>query len=180
MNVFRVALIKNAVKVVLIHNHPSGEVQPSLGDEELTDRLIQCGRIINVRVVDHMIITPNTYYSFRNSGLFKELEESIRWVPSAEAVRKVREEERQLRNFYVEEAREEGEKKGLEKGVDVGVKQGRKEGLKEGVEKGKKSGIKKGKKEEKIEIAKDMKADGKSLEEIIKYTKLTQKEIEKL
>jgi len=168
------------VKVVLIHNHPSGEVQPSLGDEELTDRLIQCGRIINVRVVDHMIITPNTYYSFRNSGLFKELEESIRWVPSAEAVRKVREEERQLRNFYVEEAREEGEKKGLEKGVDVGVKQGRKEGLKEGVEKGKKSGIKKGKKEEKIEIAKDMKADGKSLEEIIKYTKLTQKEIEKL
>ena len=61
MNVFRVAVMKGAVKVILCHNHPSGNLVPSAEDRDLTDRLLQVGRILNIEVIDHLVITTQTY-----------------------------------------------------------------------------------------------------------------------
>lgn len=84
MEVFSVPLQKRAVNIILVHNHPSGEVQPSEADKEITDRLIQVGRIINIQVIDHLIISERSYYSFADNALLKELELSLKYVPAYE------------------------------------------------------------------------------------------------
>ncbi len=81
MEVFSFALQKRAVKIILCHNHPSGELKPSETDLDITDRLIQVGIIVNTHVVDHLIITPTTYLSFENTGLLAELKLSTKYVP---------------------------------------------------------------------------------------------------
>jgi len=60
INVFRVAILKNTVKVILVHNHPSEELTASEEDKDLTDRLIQVGRIIEVEVIDHLLARSRT------------------------------------------------------------------------------------------------------------------------
>jgi DNA repair protein RadC len=81
MEVFSIALQKRTVKIILIHNHPSGGIKPSEEDKDITDRLIQVGNIINIEVIDHLIITEKTYNSFGDSGLLRELERSTKYVP---------------------------------------------------------------------------------------------------
>jgi DNA repair protein RadC len=81
MEVFSIALQKRTVKVVLVHNHPSGNVRPSEEDKDVTDRLIQVGKIINIEVIDHLIITDKTYNSFSDTGIMNELERSTKYVP---------------------------------------------------------------------------------------------------
>lgn len=61
--VFRAAIEYNAVAVVLAHNHPSGEPTPSKEDVEVTNQLIQAGKILGIRVLDHVIITADSYSS---------------------------------------------------------------------------------------------------------------------
>ena len=156
MNVFRVALIKNASKVILVHNHPSGEVEPSDQDQEVTDRLIQVGKIINVEVVDHMVISQKTYYSFLETGLFRVLQKSLKWVPGPEAVEKVREEERHLREL--------AHRQGKTEGIEIGLK----------------AGNEAGEKRKAFQMAKKMLSKDKPLEEIVEFTGLTKFEIEKL
>ncbi len=82
MEVFSIPLQKRAVKLVLVHNHPSGRLTPSTADKDITDHMIQVGRIMNVPVLDHLIITENSYYSFVNTGLLEELEKSTKYVPA--------------------------------------------------------------------------------------------------
>lgn len=82
MEVFSLALQKRAVKIILCHNHPSGELQPSEGDKNLTDRLIQVGIIVNTEVLDHLIISEKSYISFTDVGLMDTLRESTKYVPS--------------------------------------------------------------------------------------------------
>ncbi len=60
-DVFRLALIKDASKVILVHNHPSGKLEPSKEDLDMTDRLIQVGKIVDVGVIDHLIISEEDY-----------------------------------------------------------------------------------------------------------------------
>ena len=67
---------------MLVHNHPSGNLQPSEEDKDITDRLIQSGRILHTEVLDHLIITEKTYLSFRDTGLMGELEKSLKYVHS--------------------------------------------------------------------------------------------------
>lgn len=81
MEVLSIPLQKKAVKLLLVHNHPSGNIMPSAGDEDITDRLIQACLIMNVPVIDHIIITENSYYSFDESGLLAKLEKSTKYVP---------------------------------------------------------------------------------------------------
>lgn len=81
MEVFSLALQKRAVKVILCHNHPSGELQPSDADKDITDRLIQVGIIVDTKVIDHLIISDKSYLSFADIGLFAELEKSTKYVP---------------------------------------------------------------------------------------------------
>lgn len=81
MEVFSVPLQKRAVKIVLVHNHPSGQIAPSAADRDVTDQLIQGGELLHVPVVDHLIISEKTYYSFKESGLLAELQSSTKYVP---------------------------------------------------------------------------------------------------
>ena len=81
MEVFSIALQKRTVKVILVHNHPSGNVRPSEEDKDITDRLIQVGNIVNIQVIDHLIITEKSYNSFSDTGIMNELERSTKYVP---------------------------------------------------------------------------------------------------
>ena len=94
MNVFRVAVMKNASRVILVHNHPSGSLTPSEADKDITDRLIQVGRILNIDLIDHLIITPKSYISFRSTKLMDELEQSLKYVPTYQVVERIRNEEK--------------------------------------------------------------------------------------
>ncbi len=80
MEVFSLALQKRAVHIILCHNHPSGELKPSMVDKDITDRLIQVGMIINTEVLDHLIISTKSYMSFVDTGLFDELKKSRKYI----------------------------------------------------------------------------------------------------
>ena len=77
--VFRPALQAAASSVLLIHNHPSGDPSPSAEDREVTRRLARAGELLGVRVVDHVVVAEQGFFSFREAG---ELE-----APEPEAAR---------------------------------------------------------------------------------------------
>lgn len=63
------ALLLSAKSVILMHNHPSGELRASVSDIKTTNEIIAVLRILEIEVLDHLIITPNGYFSFREGGL---------------------------------------------------------------------------------------------------------------
>lgn len=65
--VFQKALLGNAVSIILIHNHPSGDCTPSRQDIEVTKRLVEAGKIIGIDVLDHIIIGKH-YCSLKEKG----------------------------------------------------------------------------------------------------------------
>ncbi|MDX9789594.1 MAG: DNA repair protein RadC [Candidatus Kapaibacterium sp.] len=67
--VFRNAIIESASGVFLIHNHPSGDVSPSEQDKIITNRMVQAGNIIGIKVIDHLIFGFDKYFSFSNADL---------------------------------------------------------------------------------------------------------------
>jgi len=67
--VFKAAILANAVSIVLIHNHPSGDFEPSEDDLEITKRLVEAGKILGIEVIDHLIVSKEGYYSFKDKGL---------------------------------------------------------------------------------------------------------------
>lgn len=73
MEIFSFALQKQAVKIILVHNHPSGELTPSLEDRDITDRMAAIGDFVRTPLIDHIIITETSYYSFADSGLLDKL-----------------------------------------------------------------------------------------------------------
>lgn len=62
--IFKEALKENAPFIVLAHNHPGGEVMPSIQDDEITKILVKNGQLIGIKVIDHLIVTPNSYFSY--------------------------------------------------------------------------------------------------------------------
>ena len=92
MEVFSLALQKRAVRIILCHNHPSGELKPSEADKDLTDQLIQVGIIVKTEVLDHLIISDKSYLSFGDIGLLAELQLSTKYVPSYILERKMKKE----------------------------------------------------------------------------------------
>ncbi|WP_432466128.1 JAB domain-containing protein [Candidatus Cardinium hertigii] len=83
--VFNMPLQKKAYGIVLVHNSPTGVLDPREEDIDLTDRLIQVGNIICIAILDHLIITEKSYYSFQGSGLMDEIRLSKRYsIPSLE------------------------------------------------------------------------------------------------
>ncbi len=66
--IFREALERRASSVVLCHNHPSGQLRPSSEDIALTKKLVDGGRLLDITVQDHLIITVSGYYSFADNG----------------------------------------------------------------------------------------------------------------
>ncbi len=109
MEAFSVPLQKRAVRIILVHNHPSGNLKPSEGDRDVTDRLIQVGRILRTPVLDHLIITEKTYFSFKDVGLLQELEKSTKYMTAYE-----------LKRRYQKEALERGNVEGKkEKAIEM-------------------------------------------------------------
>lgn len=67
--VFSVALKCAATQIILAHNHPSGSLKPSGPDIELTRKLIKCAQFLEIKILDHIIITKDSYYSFADEYL---------------------------------------------------------------------------------------------------------------
>lgn len=67
--VFKKAIELNAVAVVLCHNHPSGKLLPSSADNSITNKLKQAGETLDIKVLDHVIITEIAYFSFADENL---------------------------------------------------------------------------------------------------------------
>ena len=65
--VFKTALLSNAASIILIHNHPSGDTQPSTADLVITKRLSECGQLLGIKVLDHIII-GDSFYSMTENG----------------------------------------------------------------------------------------------------------------
>lgn len=157
MQVFRIAIYKNAVKVIMVHTHPASDLQPSNGDKSVTDQMIQVGNIIEIKVVDHLIMSDENYFSFEKSGLMEQLIRQSSYKPTFLEIERIK-----------KEARKIGEKAGLEKGKKLG--------LEKGIEKG----IKKGKQDTFKEVALSMKNKGIDVDAISEITGLSKNQIKKL
>ena len=70
-DVFADAIKDNAAGIILCHNHPSGNSEPSSEDVETTRSLLKVSEIVGIPILDHIIIDYNSYYSFMENGLFK-------------------------------------------------------------------------------------------------------------
>jgi DNA repair protein RadC len=66
--VIQTALLANASCIMLAHNHPSGNLHPSSDDNRITNRIIEAARLFDITVLDHIIITNESYYSFTDNG----------------------------------------------------------------------------------------------------------------
>ena len=73
--ILRIPLYKGASQLVLVHNHPSGNLKPSTRDLDTTNRLIQAALLMDIDIVDHVIVTEKSYYSFCDNDLI----EKLRW-----------------------------------------------------------------------------------------------------
>jgi DNA repair protein RadC len=67
--IFVAALKANACSLLIAHNHPSGSLKPSKEDEELTQKIKCAGQFLNIKLLDHIIITEESYFSFADEGL---------------------------------------------------------------------------------------------------------------
>lgn len=67
--VFSVALKCNASNIILAHNHPSGNLTPSEADKNLTEKIKLGGQHLDIKVLDHIIVTKNNYFSFSDEGI---------------------------------------------------------------------------------------------------------------
>lgn len=69
--VFKPAIIKGAASIILVHNHPSGDPTPSKEDLEVTARMVQVGRVMDISVLDHIIIGGDSFISMKEKGVIK-------------------------------------------------------------------------------------------------------------
>jgi DNA repair protein RadC len=67
--VFKAALLNNASGIICLHNHPSGDPEPSREDIEITHRLVNAGNILGIKVLDHIIIGDGRYISLKEQGM---------------------------------------------------------------------------------------------------------------
>ena len=69
MDVFRPAISMSAAAIILAHNHPNGDAQPSDDDVQLTTRLVEAGATLGIQVLDHLVLTDSGCYSFQDHGI---------------------------------------------------------------------------------------------------------------
>ncbi|MFP5040324.1 RadC family protein [Parasediminibacterium sp. JCM 36343] len=67
--ILKKALAYNATQLILCHNHPSGAVKPSQQDKELTQKIQQAAMLLDIQVIDHIIVSSETYFSFADKGM---------------------------------------------------------------------------------------------------------------
>lgn len=69
--IFADAITDRAAGIIFVHNHPTGDAEPSTHDIEITKRLVEVGKIVGIEVIDHVIVTKNGYFSFQAEGMLK-------------------------------------------------------------------------------------------------------------
>ena len=69
--VFKPAIVKGAVSIILVHNHPSGDPTPSKEDIEVTARMVQVGKVMDIPVFDHIIVGGDKFVSLKEKGVIK-------------------------------------------------------------------------------------------------------------
>jgi DNA repair protein RadC len=67
--VFQSAILDSCVAIIVAHNHPSGSLVPSSADRELTERLVKAGDILGIKLLDHLIVTRESHFSFNDTGI---------------------------------------------------------------------------------------------------------------
>jgi len=67
--IFKTAIENKATSIILCHNHPSGNVQPSSADIQLTKNIYEGGKVLEITVLDHIIVTQHGFYSFADEGM---------------------------------------------------------------------------------------------------------------
>ena len=65
---FKSAILTNAACIIVVHNHPSGYTEPSPEDLTLTKRIAEAGKLLNIELVDHVIVTTKSFLSLKESG----------------------------------------------------------------------------------------------------------------
>ena len=75
--IMTLALEKSAAGLIFVHNHPSGDPNPSAEDKRLTRDLVRAAKVLGIQVLDHIIIGHNSYYSFADEGLIKHFTEEF-------------------------------------------------------------------------------------------------------
>lgn len=70
--IFNPSIKKSAASLILVHNHPSGDPTPSREDMEVTKRLAEGGKILGIKVLDHIVIGENSFFSFKEKGLMED------------------------------------------------------------------------------------------------------------
>ncbi|MCZ8284041.1 MAG: JAB domain-containing protein [Bacteroidia bacterium] len=96
MQVFRIAVQKAALKMVLVHNHPTGELRHSEADLNITDRLVQVGNILGIEVIDNLIISETSYNSFSDTGLLAQIKQSTKYVPNYKQQEQIKKEQQKI------------------------------------------------------------------------------------
>jgi DNA repair protein RadC len=66
--IYKIALDHHASSLILGHNHPSGNIQPSEADQKITKKIKECGILLDIAVLDHIIIGDDRFYSFADEG----------------------------------------------------------------------------------------------------------------
>ena len=66
--VFKKAIVASANNIMLLHNHPSGDPNPSREDISITKRLVEVGKLVGIEVLDHLIVGSGNFYSFKEKG----------------------------------------------------------------------------------------------------------------
>jgi DNA repair protein RadC len=79
--VFRIAILKEAHNIIMVHAHISGKLEPSQKELDITDQMIQVGKIVNIELIDHLIINEEEFFSFERHGLIEKLKKSKKWAP---------------------------------------------------------------------------------------------------
>lgn len=66
--IFQFALLSNATGLILSHNHPSGTLRPSNIDDQLTEKIVQAAKYFDIKIIDHIIITDESHYSYNENN----------------------------------------------------------------------------------------------------------------
>lgn len=68
--IFKRALeLKSVTRIIISHNHPSGNIMPSKADKKLTEKMLNAGKVLDIEIADHIIVGSNTYFSFKDAGI---------------------------------------------------------------------------------------------------------------
>ena len=159
MKIFSIALQKQAKQIVLCRSiadyseHP----QPKKGEKDAIDRLLQIGKIVNMPIIDHQIISPKNFLSFEKEGIMQELQQSLKYVPNFELVHQIQAEATAL--LQQQEAENKAKIELIKKELKIAQQKTHQNNL---------------------QIAKDLKEEGIAVDIITKVTGLSLEEVESL